>query len=717
MNGRGSERRSAVGEAVGLFGVGLFGVVFLAYFLGAVLAWKLFGSAVGPAFFYPSAGVTVAVMMLTARSRWPAVVLAIIAGEVLVDLYFGNSRAAAAGYALANIIEPLVGASLTLAWCRRVPDLRERRDLVAFLAGACAVGPAFGGLVGGSVAAWHDGTSWISDVAQWWAGDGVGVLVAATPILLWAKQYAVVKARPVETVAVLVLAGVLSAGAFWSQAQPAMLILPILAWAAFRLDMLGAALTGMVVAFVATTLTSRGRGVFSEMDLSPASRLAVTQLFVGILLVVSLLVAQEAALRLQALRERDAELREQRRLESLSQLAQQLSVASTAHGIGLALEAHLLNDVGATALSLGLVSRDGERLEWVTTAGYPVRLTTTFAGAIPISEPTPATDTVRLAQPILLRDNAEYAQRYPAAASWLEATGARTLACWPLNTGGRTIGILQLVWDRPQPLDPAQQAYFSAVATLVCQALARAQIYADEHARASVLQSAVLPAAPGQADGLEVAVSYEPADSSQGVCGDWYDVMPLPDGRTYLAVGDVVGQGLAAVEDMTQLRSAARALVLQGLAPGRMLSELNTFTGNASHGRFATLSIGVYDYRCREFHYALAGNPPPLLRSAATGQVTPLAGARGPALGPIPAATYPEAVAPLSVGDVAVLYTDGLVERHDLDIDSGIAAAAAVIAGWDPAVPLSRASAALTETLAPRPRVDDVCSVAIRVIR
>lgn len=712
VTGRGSEQRSAFGDVVGLFGV-----VFLAYFLGAVLAWKSFGSAVGPAFFYPSAGVTAATMMLTRRTRWPAVIVAIVLGEVLVDLYFGNATTVAAGYALANVVEPVVGASLTLAWCRGVPDLRAKRDLVAFLAGACAIAPLFGGLIGGSIAAVHDGTGWVSAVAQWWAGDSIGVLVAATPILLWAKQYQVVRARPLETAGVLVLAAVFSVAGFWSQAQPSMLILPILAWAAFRLDMLGAALTGTVVAFVATTMTSRGRGVFSEMDLSPASQLAVTQLSVGILLTVSLLVAQEASTRLQAVRDRDTERRERLRLETLSDLAQQLSVAHTPAEIGRELRAHVLTDAGATALSLGLVSRDGHRLEWVTMAGYPVPLVATYGAGLVLSEHTMATDTLRLGQPVLLRTRAEYERRYPATASWLDHTGAQTLACWPLDAGGKPIGILHLMWTQPQRLDAAQLAYFSTVATMVGQALVRARIYADEHARTAVLQSAVLPAVSGEADGLEVHVGYEPADAAQGVCGDWYDVMPLRGGRTYLAVGDVVGQGLPAVEDMAQLRSAARALAIQGLAPQRILTELNSFTRFVSQGRFATMAVAIFDPGTGSLVYSAAGHPPPLLRRNATGEVFQLSDSTGPALGPILAAAYAERTEHLQPGDIVVLYTDGLVERRGRDIDTGISEAERILAGWGPETSLAGASASLHNTLAPRPRADDVCSVAVRVTR
>lgn len=683
----------------------MFGLIFLAFVLGAILAWKSFGSAVGPAFFYPSAGVTAAAMMLTRRSLWPAIIVAIIAGEMLVDLYFGNTGAVAAGYAMANVVEPVVGASLTLAWCHGVPDLRARRDLVAFLTGACVIAPVFGGLVGGTVAARYGGTGWVSAVVQWWAGDSIGVLVAATPILLWVKQYPIVKARPWETAGVLTLAAALSIVGFWSQAQPSMLILPILAWAALRLDMLGAALTGTVVAFVATTMTSRGRGAFSEMNLSPASQLVVTQLFVGILLTVSLLVAQEASIRLQAVRDRENERRERLRLESLSDLAQQLSAALTPEEIGRELQDHILTDDGATGAYLGLVSRDGHRLEWVRMAGHPAA-----PADLPLTAHTLATDTAQLGQPILLRTRAECEQRYQ-----VEVTGAQTLACWPLATGDKPIGILQVTWSQPQPLDAAQVAYFSAVATMVGQALVRARIYADQHARAAVLQSAVLPPVPDHADGLEVSVGYEPAAAVQGVCGDWYDVMALRSNQTYLAVGDVVGHGLPAVQDMAQLRSAARALAIQGFSPQKILSELNSFTRFASKGRIATMAVAIFDSGTGSLVFSLAGHPPPLLRRNVSGEVRRLSEPFGPALGTILGADYTESSEHLEPGDIVVLYTDGLVKRPGSNIEAGIAEAERIIAGWTPATSLTLESVSLHDIVAPRPRVDDVCSISVRV--
>jgi serine phosphatase RsbU (regulator of sigma subunit) len=161
---------------------------------------------------------------------------------------------------------------------------------------------------------------------------------------------------------------------------------------------------------------------------------------------------------------------------------------------------------------------------------------------------------------------------------------------WPLHSGGAPIGVLLLGWGARQQLNVAQLAYISAVATMVSQALVRAKIYTDEHARAAVLHAAVLPTGPVDTARLDVCVTYEPADVAQGLGGDWYDIMPLPENRTYFAVGDVVGHGLPAVEDMAQLRTAGRAFAHQGLPPAQLLAELNGFTRHASQGKFATMA-------------------------------------------------------------------------------------------------------------------------------
>ncbi|MCW1957431.1 MAG: SpoIIE family protein phosphatase [Mycobacterium sp.] len=693
---------------------GLFAVVFLAFAAGAVLSWESFGSSLGPAFFYPPAGVTAAAMMLSRRALWPAVAAAVLAGEILVDTYFGNPLAVAAGFGLANVVEPLVGASIVLAWCGGRPDLSKRRDFVAFVVGACLIGPLFGGVVGGTVSTSDTGKPWLGSVINWWAGDALGVLVVGAPILLWATQSHIVRRRPWETLGVLGTTALLSAAAFWTEAPPSMLILPVLAWAALRLDMLGAALGGAVAAFLANVMALRGRGLFSSMDVSISTRVALTQIFIAIIVVVAMLIAQEAAARQSAVQEREAERRERMRLETLSRLAQQLAGALTPHDVGEALEEQVLNEAGAKALNLGLVSADGRNLEWVTMSGYPQAVVDEFAGGVALSERTVATDVVRSGQPLLVHTAEEYARRYPEKAHWTRISGAQSTAGWPLTSGGKPFGAVLMVWSDPQPFNTAQRAYISAVATMVGQALVRARIYSDEHARAAVLQSAVLPTSPVDTCGLDVAVAYEPADVAQGLGGDWYDIMPLPKGRTYFAVGDVVGHGLPAVEDMAQLRSAGRALAHQGLPPAQLLAELNGFTRHASIGKFATMSVAILDPDEGRLSYGSAGHPPPFLRCAVDGEVIRLAEARGPVLGPVQEATYTGASVRIAPGDILVMYTDGLVERHGMDIEMGLARAQQMIAGWGADDPLPEHCEVLQATLSPRPRADDVCIIAVR---
>ncbi len=693
---------------------GLFAVVFLAFGVGAILSWKSFGSAIGPAFFYPPAGVAVAAMLLTRRVLWPAVVAAIMAAEMLVDIYFGNDLWQAAGFGVANVVEPLVGATLALTWCRGRPNLGRRRDFWIFIAAACLVGPMFGGLIGGTVSSAYDHTPWLNAVGNWWAGDALGVLVVGAPILLWATQSYVVRQRRWETLGVLAATVGLSVIAFWGDTPPSVLILPVLAWAALRLDMLGAALSGAVVAVLANVMTSSGHGMFATMEAADGTRIILTQVFVATIVVVGMLIAQEASARVNAVRERESERRERLRMESLAGLAQRLSAALTPHDIGEALTAYLLNEAGATSLNLGLLSPDAQELNWVVMEGYPQAVLDEFAGSVALSERTVSTDTARTGQPVIIHNSAEYAATYPSKAHWVRMSGNESVVGWPLTSGGAPFGALLLAWPEPQSLDTAQLAYISAAASMVSQALVRAKIYSDEHARAAVLQAAVLPTGPAEVPGLDVCVTYEPADVAQGLGGDWYDVMVLPKSRTYLAVGDVVGHGLPAVEDMAQLRSAGRALAHQGLPPALLLGELNGFTRDASQGKFATMAVAVFDPAEAVLTYCVAGHPPPFLRRAATGDVLRLGDARGPVLGPMHTATYTEGKIDIAPGDILVMYTDGLVERHGIDIEKGMALAEQIIAGWDGETVLMDSCDRLQDHLAPRPRADDVCIIAVR---
>lgn len=687
--------------------------VFIAFTVFAVLSWLSFGSWEGPSFFYPAAGVTAAAMMLSRRSLWPWFAVAVIAAEVLVDAFYASPLWVSAGFAVANVVEPVIGASLVLAWCGGRPDLRKRRELAGFIVGACVIAPLFGAVIGGTIVSMYYATPWPSGVVTWWAGDGLGVLAMATPILLWSVQSHVVRRRPWEMAGVLAVTAALSVTTIWSYIPPSILLLPVLAWVAFRLNMVGAAIAGAAAALLANIMTTHGHGLFAGTGAPPRTQVVLTQIYVAVIVVVALLIAQEAAARLNAVRERELEHRERLRLEALSRLAVHLSKALRPEDIGDALADQVLHEAGASGLGMGLISATGRQLEWITAVGYPTVLAEEARATPDVSSSTLAHDVFRSGQPVVCRTPEDFADAYPQRAPWMMGTGIESIACWPLAAGAEPFGVLQMVWSDRQPFDDTQLAYITAVSTMVSQALVRAQRYVEEQTRAAVLHSVAQPIARAHAVGLEYCARYDPADSARDLGGDWYSVLALPDRRTYLAVGDVVGHGLVSVEDMAQMRSAGNAYAHLGLSPARILAALNRFAAHQIGGEFATNLVAIYDPAERTLSYSSAGHLPALLRRADTGEVLRLSDTSGPMLGPFDDAVFTDHVVPVAPGDVLIMYTDGLVEHYDENLKVGIAHLQHVIEAWPPEALLD--CEALVQAVAPESRDDDLCLLIVKV--
>jgi serine phosphatase RsbU (regulator of sigma subunit) len=126
------------------------------------------------------------------------------------------------------------------------------------------------------------------------------------------------------------------------------------------------------------------------------------------------------------------------------------------------------------------------------------------------------------------------------------------------------------------------------------------------------------------------------------------------------------------------------------------------------------MGLAVLDPASATLSYASAGHPPPLLRRAGTGTVIRLSGAHGPVLGPVKQASYSEGHVEVCEGDILVMYTDGLIERRGQDIESGMARVQQLVAQWNGDESLPPACRQLTQALAPPPRDDDVCVLAVR---
>ncbi|MER6976638.1 ATP-binding SpoIIE family protein phosphatase [Streptomyces carpinensis] len=209
-----------------------------------------------------------------------------------------------------------------------------------------------------------------------------------------------------------------------------------------------------------------------------------------------------------------------------------------------------------------------------------------------------------------------------------------------------------------------------------------ARQYAREHATALALQRNLLPHRLMGGAAVEVASRYLPADTDAGVGGDWFDVIPLSGARVALVVGDVVGHGINAAATMGRLRTAVRTLAHMELPPDELLARLDdTFQRLAEEDTDvpdqppaligATCLYTVYDPVTHQCTMAAAGHPPPAIvdpQGQATFPDLPTGAPLGLGLG-VP---FEAMELELPEGSLLALYTDGLIETRDDDIDAGM---------------------------------------------
>jgi serine phosphatase RsbU (regulator of sigma subunit)/PAS domain-containing protein len=195
---------------------------------------------------------------------------------------------------------------------------------------------------------------------------------------------------------------------------------------------------------------------------------------------------------------------------------------------------------------------------------------------------------------------------------------------------------------------------------------------AEEHRLAMHLQQAITPrsAEPVAAAGLEVAARYRPSGPGSLVSGDWYDTVLMPSKEVLVVVGDIAGHGLDAVTGMVTIRNGLRGLSITGAGPGTLLGWLNGAACHFTDGVIGTAVCGLYNPTDRTLRWARAGHLPPIL--VRDGQACTLSPPHGLLLGADPDAKYAETTTPLQIGDILLLFTDGLIERRDKPIDDAI---------------------------------------------
>jgi anti-anti-sigma factor len=237
----------------------------------------------------------------------------------------------------------------------------------------------------------------------------------------------------------------------------------------------------------------------------------------------------------------------------------------------------------------------------------------------------------------------------------------------------------------------------------------------SERRVAHTLQRSMLTTQLPDVDGVELAVRYLPGTRQTEVSGDWYDVIPLPDGRVGVVIGDVVGRGIEAAATMSQLRTALRAYAVEGLEPAVVIAKLHRLVDHLRVGMSTTLVYLDFDPITREMRYVSAGHLP-ILHVAASGESRFLPGARSTPLGTTTVGVeIPQERLVLEPGEAVLLYTDGLVERRDQSIDARLEQLRGAVASAPD--DLQDALVHLTKTLNGDDalRHDDVALLALRV--
>src|SRR5919109_1135558 len=244
----------------------------------------------------------------------------------------------------------------------------------------------------------------------------------------------------------------------------------------------------------------------------------------------------------------------------------------------------------------------------------------------------------------------------------------------PLVSQGELIGVLNLgprlseqdySSDDRKLLDnlAAQAAPALRVGQLVREQEAEAatrQRFEQELEVARLIQQNFLPKELPALPGWQVAAYYRPA---REVGGDFYDVIPLPDGRVAFVVGDVTDKGVPAALVMSATRSVLRASAQRLVEPGEVLERVNEhLCPDMPEKMFVTCLYGVLDPVSGHLRFANAGHDLPYVKTA--DGVVELR-ARGMPLGLMPGMAYEEKEATLEPGDSVLLHSDGVVEAHD----------------------------------------------------
>ena len=240
----------------------------------------------------------------------------------------------------------------------------------------------------------------------------------------------------------------------------------------------------------------------------------------------------------------------------------------------------------------------------------------------------------------------------------------------PLRVGENLIGILTVGHPELDAFSAERIEVLEALAAHIAIAVVNARSFGEERREndrlrfeqqeAAIIQHQLLPKFSPVIPGLKVEAALLPA---RVVSGDWFDYIPMRDGRWGFVLADVSGKGMSAALLMASVRGSLRAMARQAISPAEVLDHLNqVLIDDLPEERFVTMLFAIFDPQTRELRLANAGHPWPLLSSLGTTRA--LDANYGPPLGVMDAAYKDERLI-LDAGSKLLMFSDGITEAED----------------------------------------------------
>jgi hypothetical protein len=286
--------------------------------------------------------------------------------------------------------------------------------------------------------------------------------------------------------------------------------------------------------------------------------------------------------------------------------------------------------------------------------------------------------------------------------------GIRVMLGVPLLNGAEVIGVLHIGRLSAAPFNDEDVEAMQVAGRRVAGAVVAHRL-AVSAAAASLLERGLQPTRLPALPGLQLAARYVPAEG-RAVGGDWYDAFALPSGELWIVTGDVAGHGLDAAVVMGRVKSALRAYALLGESPERVVELTDRKVHHFEIGTMVTVACATARPPYDRVRICSAGHPPPVLASPDNpGRLLELP--VGTPLGVLASAERVSAEVAWPSGGVLLFYTDGLVERRNVDLQARLDRLAAAV----PADDADAVCAAVMHELIGHDSVpDDVALLAVR---